>query len=353
MKLDDLAGHTGGWLNASAPESGVVISSRARLARNIASFAFSPKLGDDERAEVELRARAAIESAAVAKPGFYVDLFGADSVDRKLLVERRLISREHEDATGQRGVAVRDDESVSIMVNEEDHLRLQTLLPGLAVGEAWRGLDAIDTALEKHLDYAFHPRFGYLTACPTNVGTGLRVSVMLHLPALAITRQLEKVFQAVAKLNLAVRGLYGEGTEATGHFYQVSNQSTLGKSEEDIVRGLEAVVPQVVRYEQAAREALLNKDRSRLEDRTWRAYGMIRHARTVTSNEALALLSALRMGVLLGLVGDVPLDTVNELLLFTQPAHLQKRTGRELDARERDAARGAYLRSRLEEAERN
>ncbi len=353
MKLDDLAGHTGGWLSSTAPESGVVISSRARLARNIASFAFSSKLADDERADVERRAREAIDRAAVAVPGFYVDLFSATSIDRKLLVERRLISREHEDATGQRGVAVRDDEAVSIMVNEEDHLRLQTLLPGLAVGEAWRRLEEIDTAIEKHLDYAFHPRFGYLTACPTNVGTGLRVSVMLHLPGLAITRQLEKVFQAVAKLNLAIRGLYGEGTEATGHFYQISNQSTLGKPEDEIVRGLEAVVPQVVRYEQAAREALLSKDRHRLEDRTWRAYGMIRHARTVTSNEALALLSALRMGVLLGLVGNIPLEMVNELLLFTQPAHLQKRTGHELDAQERDTARGSYLRSRLEEAEKN
>ena len=176
---------------------------------------------------------------------------------------------------------------------------------------------------------------------------------MLHLPALAITRQLEKVFQAVSRLNLAVRGLYGEGTEATGHFYQVSNHASLGKAEEEIVRNLEAVVPQVVKHERAARKALLSKHRSRVEDRAWRAYGMLRHARVVTSEEATALLSALRMGVLLGLVKDLPLEVVNELMVFTQPAHIQKREGRELDAEERDTTRGAYLRARLADAERN
>ncbi len=353
MTLDDLARHTGKWLSSSAPESEVVISSRARLARNLASFPFTTRMTDDERAELEIKARDAVDRAAVAVPGFYVDLFGASSIDRKFLVERRLISHEHEDATGRRGVAVRDDESVSIMVNEEDHLRLQALMPGLAVADAWRKVDEVDSKLEEHLAFAFHPQYGYLTACPTNVGTGLRVSVMLHLPAIAITRQIEKVFLAVARLNLAVRGLYGEGTEATGHFYQISNQSSLGKSEEEIVRNLEAVVPQVVQYERAAREALMKKDRNRLEDRTWRAYGMLRHARVVTSEEALALLSALRMGVLLGLHKDLPLDLVNELMVFTQPAHIQKREGRALDAEERDAFRGAYLRTRLKEAERN
>jgi len=353
MKLDDLARRTGGWLDSGAPEFEVVISSRARLARNVATFPFASRLADEERSDIEGQVREAIVRAGVAEPGFYVDLFGASSVDRKLLVERHLISREHEDAAGRRGVAIRDDESVSIMVNEEDHLRMQALLPGLAVGEAWRRVDQADTALEQHLAFAFHPRYGYLTACPTNVGTGLRVSVMLHLPALAITRQLEKVFQAVSRLNLAVRGLYGEGTEATGHFYQVSNHASLGKAEEEIVRNLEAVVPQVVKNERAAREALLTKHRSRVEDRAWRAYGMLRHARVVTSEEATALLSALRMGVLLGLVKDLPLDVVNELMVFTQPAHIQKREGRELDAEERDATRGAYLRTRLADAERN
>ena len=346
MVLDDLVKGPGQWISGG-PESDVVISSRARLARNIASFQFTTRISDDERAELERKVRSAIEAAAVASPGFYVDLMEASPVDRQFLVERHLISREHQEATGQRGVAIKEDERVSIMVNEEDHLRLQALVPGLAVSDAWHRIDEIDTALEETLDFAFSPQYGYLTACPTNVGTGLRVSVMLHLPSLAITRQLEKVFQAVTRLGLAVRGLYGEGTEATGHFYQISNQSSLGKSEEHIVSNLEAVVPQVVEYEQEARRALLEKDRSRLEDRSWRAYGMLANARVVTSEEALAFLSALRLGVYLGLVDRVRLETVNELLVFSQPAHLQKLEGRELGPAERDDLRAALLRRRL------
>ena len=353
MNLDDLVGRPGAWLCSKGPESEVVISSRARLARNVASFPFTTRMSDDERTELERRAREAVEASQAVRPGFYVDLFGASALDRKFLVERHLISREHEDATGRRGVAISDDERVSVMVNEEDHLRFQALLPGLALSDAWRTVDAVDGALEKQLEFAFHPKYGYLTACPTNVGTGLRASVLLHLPALAITRQLEKVFQAISRLNLAVRGLYGEGTEGTGHFYQISNQASLGKSEEEIVRNLEAVVPQVVAYERREREVLAESHRPRLEDRAWRAYGMLRYAKLVTSEEALALLSALRLGVQIGVVKSLPVEVVNEMLVFTQPAHLQKRIGREVPPDERDAIRGEYVRGRLAEAERN
>jgi protein arginine kinase len=346
MVLKDLMKSPGHWLSGGA-ESDVVISSRARLARNLASFQFTTRIADDERAELERKVRDAIETSGVALPGMYVDLLEASAIDRKFLVERHLISREHEEATGQRGVAIKEDERVSIMVNEEDHLRMQVLVPGFAVAEAWQRVDEVDTKLEGSMDFAFHPKYGYLTACPTNVGTGLRVSVMLHLPSLAITRQLEKVFQAVTRLGLAVRGLYGEGTEATGHFYQISNQSSLGKSEDEIVRNLEAVVPQVVEYEQDARTTLLQKDRPRLEDRAWRAYGTLSNARVVTSEEALAFLSALRLGVNLGLMDRVNLATVNELLVFTQPAHLQKLEGRELSSAERDSLRGSLLRGRI------
>ncbi len=347
MGLDDLAGRAGTWLSVSGRAAEVVISSRARLARNLASFNFATRMSPDEKADLERTARGAIDATAVTDPGFYVDLLDASVIDRKLLVERHLISHEHEEAAGRRGVAVRDDERVSIMVNEEDHLRLQALLPGLAVREAWQRIDAVDAALEARLEFAFHPKYGYLTACPTNLGTGLRVSVMLHLPALAITRQIEKVFQAVSRLNLAVRGFYGEGTEATGHFYQISNQSSLGKSEDEIVRNVEAVMPRIVDYEREARDTLIAKDPARVEDRTWRALGMLRHARTVSSDEALALLSAVRMGVQLGILTDVSVETVNKLMVFTQPAHIQKQEGRELSAQERDSIRAAHLRARL------
>ena len=353
MSLDELAHTVGKWLSPEGPEAEIVVSSRARLARNLASYEFTPRMTDDGRAQLERRAREAIEKAAVASPGFYVDLFEASPLDRKFLVERRLISREHEEAAGQRGVAIGDDERVSVMVNEEDHLRMQVIVPGLAVGEAWKRLDEADTALAEILDFAFHPQFGYLTACPTNVGTGLRVSVMLHLPALAITRQIDKVFHVVARLSLTVRGLYGEGTEATGHFYQISNQSTLGKKEEQIVQSLEAAVPPVLEFERAARRTLAEKDRNRLEDRAWRAYGMLRNARVVSSDEALAMLSALKMAVHMGVVPNVSPALVNEMILFTQPAHLQKRQGRELEPTERDLVRAEYLRGCLSEAERS
>lgn len=347
MTLDELARTAGNWISRGGPESEVVISSRARLARNVASFPFTTRMSDEERSELEQLCRRAIAETKVASPGFYVDLLSVSPLDRRMLVERHLISREHEEAAGQRGVAIADDERISIMINEEDHLRLQALLPGPAIAEAWRMIDAVDTALEQCLDFAFHPKYGYLTACPTNAGTGLRVSALLHLPALAITRQIEKVFQAVARLRLSVRGLYGEGTEATGHFYQISNESSLGKTEEEIVKNLEAVIPQIVNYERAARQALLKKDGSRLEDRLGRAYGILSHAHMVSSEEALALLSALRMGVYMGLVKDLKPGVIEELIVFTQPAHLQKREGRELSPIERDITRGAYLRARL------
>jgi protein arginine kinase len=345
--LDGLIRHPGAWTGADARETEVALSTRARLARNVASYNFIALMAPEERVDLQARAREAIEATGVAEPGFYVELDGAPPLDRKLLVERHLISREHEEGAGHRGVAVRDDERVSIMVNEEDHLRLQALLPGLAALEAWRRIDEADSALEARLEFAFHPKYGYLTACPTNVGTGLRISVMLHLPALAVTRQLDRVFQAVSRLNLAVRGFYGEGTEATGHFYQISNQSSLGKSEREIVANIEAVVPQVVAYEREARDVLMSKHRSRVQDRAWRALGMLRSARVLTSEEALALLSAVRMGAHLGVFTDVAPETVNSLLVLTQPAHVQKREGRDLSPEERDAVRAAHVRAAL------
>lgn len=353
MTVDDLVRRVGDWLSGKDADSDVVISSRARLARNIAAFPFSTRLDDEGKAELENHGRKALEESKVVSPGMYVDLFEASPLDRRLLVERHLISKEHEQGASHRGVQIGEDERVSIMLGEEDHLRIQVLLPGMAARDAWGRVDAMDTALESHIEYAFHPEFGYLTVCPTNVGTGLRVSVMVHLPALVITQQIDKVFGAVSRLNMAVRGLYGEGTEAVGHFYQISNQASLGKTEDEIVRNIEVVVPQIVQLERAARTALLEKDRARLEDRTWRAYGMLRHARMVTTEEALTMLSALRMGIDMGVIPKISMDALNELFVFSQPAHLQKMEGRELEAAERDAVRAAYLRRRLEEAERN
>jgi protein arginine kinase len=234
------------------------------------------------------------------------------------------------------------------MVNEEDHLRIQVLRSGLQLHEAWEQINRVDDTLESKLDFAFSPRFGYLSACPTNVGTGIRVSVMLHLPALKLTGEIEKVFRAAKDLKLAVRGLYGEGTEATGDFYQISNQSTLGRTEEEIIEEFgRIVIPKIIDYEHHARKTLVSDKVVALDDKVSRALGLLRTARLMATDETLLLLSHLRMGVHMGRVKDVELATINELFLLTQPAHLQKIQGKKLEGDVRRAARADYIRSRL------
>lgn len=348
MKLSDLTNHAGEWLRGSGPMSEIVISSRIRLARNIAGFPFLSKCSRAQRTQLEKRTRETILDAQLAPQTLYVDLDAAPEVDRQLLVERHLISKPHAAAEGARGVAVGENETISIMVNEEDHLRVQVLRSGLQLEEAWEQINGIDDKLESKLDFSFHPRFGYLTACPTNVGTGIRVSVMLHLPALKLTGEIEKVFRAAKDMRLAVRGLYGEGTEATGDFYQISNQTTLGKTEDEIISDFKhLVIPKIIDYEHHARRTLVNDRTVALDDKVSRALGILRSARLMASEETLFLLSHLRMGINLGRIKDIDLRTINELFLLTQPAHLQKLQGRKLEGDVRRAARADYIRSRL------
>lgn len=348
MKLSDLTNHAGEWLRGSGPMSDIVISSRIRLARNIAGFPFLSRASRHQRQVLETRIRDTILASEIAPQVLYVDLDNAPEIDRLLLVERHLISKPHAAAEGARGVAVAEDETVAIMVNEEDHLRIQVLRSGLQLEEAWEQISRIDDRLESKLDFSFHQRFGYLTACPTNVGTGVRVSVMLHLPALKLTGEIEKVFRAAKEMRLAVRGLYGEGTEATGDFYQISNQTTLGKSEQEIISEFRmSVVPKIVDYEYHARRMLLNDRTVALDDKVCRALGLLRSARLLASDETLFLLSHLRMGVNLGRVKEIDVRTLNELFLLTQPAHLQKIQGRKLEGDVRRAARADYIRQRL------
>jgi protein arginine kinase len=348
MKLSDLTNHAGEWLRGNGPMSEIVISSRIRLARNVAGFPFLTRCSRPQRQALEGKVRETILNAGIAPQTLYVDLEHAPEMDRQLLVERHLISKPHAGAEGSRGVAIGENETASIMVNEEDHLRLQVLRSGLQLEEAWEQINRIDDLLESKLDYAFHPRFGYLTACPTNVGTGIRVSVMLHLPALKLTGEIEKVFRAAKELRLAVRGLYGEGTEATGDFYQISNQTTLGKTEEDIIGDFRStVIPKIIDYERHARRTLLDDRTVALDDKVSRALGLLRSARLIASEETLLLLSHLRMGVNLGRVKDIDIRTINELFLLTQPAHLQKLQGRKLEGDVRRAVRADYIRQRL------
>jgi len=345
MNLDELTRTSGEWLRGTGPESDIVMCSRIRLARNLADFPFINRANRVERTQIESAVRNALEA-----PGFelaYQDVNALNALDRQFLVERQLISRELSAGDGPRGVAFGTSESVSIMVNEEDHLRIQVMHSGLSLHEVWEQINALDDQIESHLTYAFSPQLGYLTACPTNVGTGIRVGVMLHLPALVQTKQIDKVFRALHKINLAVRGLYGEGTQAFGDFYQISNQQTLGKSEQELIRNLSDVVPQIIQYERTARQALVGERRQHLHDQVSRAYGVLKTAHTISSEETMHLLSSVRLGINLGLIDDLEIPTVNELFIHTQPAHLQKLQGSNLEVDERNVARATYLRSRL------
>jgi protein arginine kinase len=349
MNLDSLTHTSGEWLRATGPESDIVISSRIRLARNLAAFPFTNRASPHQKAEIEGMLRERIAKVDTDPRLSYLNLSGLSTLDRQFLVERQLISRELASGEGPRGVAVAPPENISLMVNEEDHLRLQVMRSGFALDEAWQDIDRLDDLLEQRVCYAFSEDFGYLTACPTNVGTGMRASVMLHLPVLVMTKHIEKVFRALQKINLAVRGLYGEGSRASGDFYQISNQVTLGKSETTILSEIREVIPQIVTYERQARTTMVRESRQALQDRVSRAYGTLCSATMMTSEETMDLLSSVRLGVNLGLLDDITIPTVNELFIHTQPAHLQKIMGASLDGEERNAARARYLRNRLRE----
>lgn len=350
MKLEDLARQCGEWLRGSGPESDIVISSRIRLARNLADFPFIRQCNDSDRSEVEKTLKETIFSIKEWKNLAYLDVNTLAKVDRQFLVERQLISREHAESDGARSVAIDRQEKFSLMINEEDHLRVQVMHSGLALDTAWQRINEIDDMIEEHVTFAFHPRLGYLTACPTNVGTGMRVSVMLHLPALVITRQIEKVFRSLQKISLAVRGLYGEGSQAMGDFYQISNQITLGRSEQDLIEQVNDVVPVLIDYERKARQFLIRESQKDLHDRVSRAFGILCTAQTISSEETMHLLSSVRMGINLGLIENLEIPMVNQLFIHTQPAHLQKLRGAELDTANRNIERAHYLKNHLRKA---
>jgi protein arginine kinase len=348
MDLSSIASKLSGWLCGEGPMGDIVISCRVRLARNLAGFQFPNRCSDAARGEIEEKLHKALCSLNLGERAFYMDIGGAGEIEREVLIERQLISRYHVKAGGTRGVYVSDGEGFSAMVNEEDHLRMQCLRPGLQLEECWRELNRLDDRIEAQVDYAFDEKLGYLTACPTNLGTGIRVSVMLHLPALKMSSEVDKVLRAAKDMNLAVRGMHGEGTEAMGDFYQVSNQVTLDVSEEQIVEQFTTIiVPKIVEYERFARQQFVEKNPAALDDKVGRAMGLLSNARLVSSQEALHLLSHLRMAVNMGRVKNIQMAAINELFLLTQPAHLQYNCGRQLDAAQRDALRAQILRTTL------
>lgn len=338
----------GAWLQGKGDDADIAICTRVRLARNLAAYPFSPKLDDDEASRMTAEIKAVLQRQDFTPRLRIIDLTTTAELDRRILIERHLISRELANGHRARAVAIDPAESVSVMINEEDHLRAQVFSSGRAIGTTYERAEALDDALMTRLEVAASEEFGFLTACPTNTGTGLRVSVMLHLPGLVWTEDIGKATDSVQKIQLAVRGLYGEGSRALGDFYQVSNQVTLGRSEEHILRDVSTAVQQLVAWERKVREALLDgKQRARTHDRIFRALGTLERARILSSEEALTCLSAVRLGIHVRLIDNVTVEQVNRALLLSQPAHLQKLCESTLTAGERDLRRASLLRELL------
>jgi protein arginine kinase len=338
------------WMDSQTSDRDIVVSSRVRLARNLNRIPF-PHLLDQingERCVKQIRDAWQKATSPVLASMDMVSFDQLQPLDRQILAEKHLSSPLHADSNSSfRAILVNGDGSLSAMVNEEDHLRIQCLLPGLQLVECYSQVQDLDDEFEQSLDYAFDENRGYLTSCPTNVGTGMRASVMMHLPAIQMTGQLNHILQNIGQLGLVVRGLYGEGSEAVGNFFQLSNQITLGQTEEDIYNYLQTITEQIVEQERLLRERLLTDMKYQLEDKIGRAYGILSNARVISSDEALTLFSDVRLGVDIGILKGISIFSLNELMVEVRPAHLQKRTGQDMDAIERDIKRAEVIKEKL------
>jgi len=350
--FDELVARTSPWLTGDGPHADLVLSTRIRLARNLEQVPFTHRARDEQLQGVLASAGGAAQRSSAFANGLMLAMNQLSAVERQVLVERHLVSHELGDGSRPRGILVATDERLSLMINEEDHLRLQSMAPGFQLADAWAAADAADDELNQSLDFAFSEEMGYLTACPTNAGTGLRASVLIHLPALVLLDEIQKVLKGVMQVGLSVRGLYGEHSEVMGNLFQISNQTTLGRSERDSIESLERVTRQIMDAEERARDRMMRDARVQIEDKVWRAYGTLRFCRSVHAREVINLCSAIRLGVALGLPGLCPLRVVNELLVLTQPGHLQRYAGAELTPSERNVIRAQLVRERLAEAER-
>ncbi len=340
------------WMETDGPSADVVLSTRVRLARNLRDFRFGIRAGPMDRAEVlDLTLRAASASALLGD-GSILRMTRLPEESRRLLLERHVVSRE---LVGEPGAAPPDHsalllasgQTLGVMVNEEDHLRLQALVGGFRLQDAGPRGDQLDGELAARLDFAFPPEFGFLTSCPTNVGTGLRASVLVHLPGLVLTQEIGRVLQGISQVGLTFRGLYGEGSEVVGNFFQISNQTTLGKSEEELIDHLQLLVQRVVEYEGQARAVLLRDAPAVIEDKVWRAYGLLRYAHSISFEEVMNLLSGVRLGAGLKLIPELSVFTLNQIMIFAQAAHLQQMAGKPLEKTEEDIARATYIRGIL------
>lgn len=348
MRFATLIKNPADWMKGAGPHSEIVMTSRVRLARNLRGFPFPGFSQERQRIDLMEQARPVVEDLPEMRDGYSEEYNGLSKIRKQVLVERHLVSREHAARSSGCAVVVDRRQSISIMINEEDHFRIQGIRPGLNLHSAYELVDRVDTELSESLPFAFDAKLGYLTACPTNLGTGMRASVMLHLPALVLTEQINPVIKAVGKIGLAVRGLYGEGTEALGNLFQISNQHTLGEAEPEIIAQIEKVIEGVVRSEQNARAKLREDHQTMLNDQVGRAFAILRYAHVLASKEALNLVSMLRLGADLDLVGNCDRSLLDMLLLEIQPAHLQLAATRELAPEERDGMRAEITRVRLQ-----
>ncbi|MGE6260842.1 protein arginine kinase [Heyndrickxia sporothermodurans] len=335
------------WMSQEGPDSDIVLSSRIRLARNFKQYNFPTLFSNEEAREVISKVEEVLQTESFPNQNELLRMDNLQNLQKKVLVEKHLISPNLAEDSSHGAVVLSGEEDVSIMLNEEDHIRIQCLFPGLQLKEALEKASNIDDLLEEHIDYAFSEKLGYLTSCPTNVGTGLRASVMVHLPGLILTQQMNRIIPAINQLGLVVRGIYGEGSEALGNIFQISNQITLGKTEIDIVEDLISVVQQIVAQERSAREALIKTSNIQLEDRVFRSYGVLANSRIIESKEAARCLSDVRLGIDTGYIKNVSKNILNELMILTQPGFLQQYAGGPLRPHERDIRRATLIRERL------
>jgi len=347
MNLEELVEKTPYWMNGNGNLPELVISSRARIARNLADFPFEAKLAPQERIEIFERVKDAVMKLDSLKDSMLLKVDELDELDKAFLIERHHATLELlKDGKG-RGVIITEDEMVSIMVNEEDHLRIQVFTPGLSIEDAFSRILEIEEEIGKKLNYAYDESLGFLTSCPTNTGTGLRLSVLVHLPGIVFSRRIEEFLKKVKKNKVSVRGLYGEGSDIQGNIFQISSQVTLGVSEEETLSSFKEVVSQIIEFEKKSREFLMENMRDIVEDKVFRSKALLENARILSFRETAEYVSALRLGLGIGLLFETKIRTLNELLLFSQPSHLQKIFGKKMDSKERDIKRASYVRTKL------
>lgn len=337
------------WMSSDGPESEIVLTSRIRLARNIQDVKF-PLLFSKEAADNVIQQ---VESSLLkhsSQPFGEMELLEMNelnTLEKRVLVEKHLISPQLAEQSTYGAVILSEDEEISIMLNEEDHIRIQCIKPGLQIEEAFKEADTIDDLIEKKINYAYHAEMGFLTSCPTNIGTGLRASVMMHLPGMVLTQQMNRIIPAIQQLGLVVRGIYGEGSEALGNIFQISNQITLGRSEKDIIEELKSVVTQLIDQEKEARNALAQTSNIQLEDRVFRSYGILCNSRIMETKEAAKCLSDVRLGIDMGYIKNISKSILNELMILTQPGFLQLYAGEQMNPNDRDIRRASLIRERL------